>query len=170
MRVDSGDTSQDSTITDLLTAARVAVENYTNRALTNTTITWLLDADEMRTPIWVPVGDASSVTSVTLYDGKAGASDTVVSTANYELVGNKIVTRADGFSSSQTHGAGEIVYVAGYGANATDVPLPLKTAILMWISATFEYREGFIAGTILAPMPQGVKEIIHDNGYCWGWH
>lgn len=141
LRVDTGDTSQDNVITLLISAAREAVEEYLNRALITQTLTWVMEARDTRAPIWLPRIKAQSITSITTHDGKVGASDTVVSTADYELVeGSKIIRRGDGWTAGQAEAATTIVYVAGYGTNATDVPAPIRQALLRMIAANYEKR------------------------------
>ena len=170
-RVDTGDTSQDNIITELLDAGTRAVCNHGNIALVNQTITWVVDSDDMQFPIFLPVYPAASITSITLHDGKAGDSDTVVSSANYELVGSKIVSRGDGFSANQTSGAATIIYVAGYGAATSNVPEELRMAVLRWIADAFEYRVSQVPGVgNFREMPASVHEIMLRGGYLWQWH
>lgn len=161
LRVDSGDTSQDNVITLLISAVREAVEQYLNRALINQTLTWVTVADDTRAPIWLPRAQASSITSITTHDGKVGASDTVVSSDDYELVeGAKIIRRGSGFTAGQQHAAMTVVYVAGYGANATDVPAPIRQAMLRMIGQNFEAR-----GDVAVKVDDTTEQLLAQYRY-----
>lgn len=52
-----------------------------------------------------------------------------------------------------------VAFTAGYGATASDVPAPIRTAILLMVSHWFHHREA-VADDTLAPLPVGVDALI----------
>lgn len=165
LRIDSGDTSQDSTISLLITAARSAVEEYTRRTMIDTTYTWVIEAEQGRSPIYLPRIPVDSITSFTTHDEKVGASDTLVSTDNYELVESlKIVTRASGWSMDNEEAAATIVFKAGYGTASTDVPYDLRLAVLRIVARMFEGR-GDEDPKLAEPIDQTTQMILAPYRY-----
>lgn len=166
LRIDSGDTSQDGVIDVLITACRRRVEEYLRAALITQTLTWQMSSDEMKHPIWLPRVPAQSITSLTYYD--TDGNGTAETATNYELVGRtKVVTRNDGWSVLRKHRAGTMVYVAGYGDDADDVPQDIRLAILRLMADYFEFREGILAGTTAVELPEGVKNLLEP--YRWDY-
>lgn len=162
-------TAEDTMLTSMIKTARIMVENYLNRTLTNTT--WKLVKDEFPrrggssefyegefTPsvdyqaeanfyginadeLYLPMGDVSAVSSVKYYD-TADALQTL-STDIYFLNLNKLSLKQN--QSWLNHGlrdtsAVEVTYVAGYGALASNVPEDIRTAVLMTVGALYDSR------------------------------
>jgi uncharacterized phiE125 gp8 family phage protein len=167
LRVDSGDTSQDAVITLLITAARQAVEDYLRRCLVPTTVTWVLDADQTEDPIWLPYPPVASITSVKTFDDSTGSEvATTVAATEYQLVaGHKLVQRNSGWGTTRTARAMEIVYVAGYGAAATNVPSAIREAVLRMIANHFEERQGFVVGVSVAKIPADALDLLERYRY-----
>lgn len=139
------DTSADDTIVAaLIKAARQVIESQCNLTCTTTTHTLTLDCFPS-TWIYLPRGPLQSVTSVKYYDSD-GTQQTWAST-NY-IVDTKTpsprIGRADGISWPiyDTRIAPiEVVYVAGYGNAATDVPDALIVAAKMIVADMYENRQ-----------------------------
>jgi uncharacterized phiE125 gp8 family phage protein len=167
LRVDTGDTSQDNVITLLITAARQAVEDYLRRCLVNTAVTWVLDASDAVSPIWLPYPPVSSITTLKTFDDSSGSEvATTVAATQYQLVHrDHIVERNDGWSINRKHRAAEIVYTAGYGASATDVPSAIREAVLRTIANHFEERQGFVAGTSVTKIPADALDLLERYRY-----
>jgi len=167
LRVDTQDTSQDAVIELLITACRRRVEEYLRAALINQTLTWQMGSDEMRHPIFLPRVPGVSITSLKYYESDDDTGTTVAAN-NYELVGKtKIVIRDDGWSILRKHRAGTLVYVAGYGTDADDVPADIRLAILRLVADYYEFREGILAGETLVELPEGVKNLL--DPYRWDY-
>lgn len=167
LRVDSGDTSQDNVITLLITAARQAVEDYLRRCLIQTTVTWVVDSDQMRAPIWLPYAPATSITSITTYDDTSGSEvGSVVTSTNYQLVsGERIVPRNDGWTVSRRDRAATIVYVAGYGAAASSVPSAIREAVLRVIANHYEERGAYVVGAPVNKIPADALDLLERYRY-----
>lgn len=141
LRVDLAD--DDAMITRLIAAAREWVEAQTGRALM--TQTWRVTQDA-----W-PEGAALSlvrppvqaVTSVRTI-GAAGVA-TIWAGSNYALSfgaePQRLVRLVDAWPSPGRSQAGiEIDLTCGYGSAATDVPAPLRQAVLMKVARMYEAR------------------------------
>ena len=150
----------------LITAAREYVEEFTRRALITQSWTLVMDAwpsvkndglgwwDGVREGsislgtqgyVELPVGPLQSVTSVTTYDDDN--SSTVFAASNYFIdtnatPGQLILNTGTVWPVfTRTRNGIEIVYVAGYGDAATDVPGALRQAVKMLAAHWYENRE-----------------------------
>ena len=171
----------------LIEAAREYVELHTRRALITQTWTLQLDAwphakddlgwwDGVREgpissaparSVELPMGPLQSVTSVETFDQDNNA--TTFASSNYYLdtfqtPGSILLNDGTVWPTFTRSQLGiKIVYVAGYGAAATDVPSNLKTAIKMLAGHWYENRE-FVktqSDQNQAPAPLHVLSIIN---------
>ena len=154
-------TDEDTYISSLIASARVFCERYTKLALDEQTLKWTLQSwlgdnepasyglesiPALRSGekfIEVPVGPLSSVTSITTYDDDDNA--TVWNAANYYVASahNRIYRRV-GITWPKPGRAAEgieIIYKAGFGANASDVPKSIRQGLLQLIAHLYEHRE-----------------------------
>lgn len=122
-------------VTAMITAVRVAAEQYLRRALV--TQRWKLSADDY---LWaetaLPFPPVQSVESVTLVarDG----STTVMDSNGYYLNArkDKII-----FDASPLAHRVEVVFESGYG-DAEDVPVPIKQGMLLHLAELYHNRTG----------------------------
>jgi len=149
------DTSQDSLLSSLITSARIIAENYTGRkfidqeltmycdAVTSCNMAWWSGTREGSQASyfgnryieldWLPV---SAITSWSYFDDSNDES--VYSSSNYFLdnssndIYSRIVLNIGACYPANTRAvnAYKIVYRAGYGDEAADVPQNIKDAIL----------------------------------------
>lgn len=174
-RIDIDD--DDALVTDLIAAARQWVEENTGRCLIHQTWRLTLDAwPAGQSDDWwsgVRVGPISqldaavarierspvvSVTSVTTLEESGSA--TTWDAANYYLArepqGYGRLTRRQGVSwpsvVGRDAGAIQITFVAGYGADPSAVPYPLRHAIKMLVAHWYENRGP--TGEAGQPVPQ----------------
>ena len=54
----------------------------------------------------------------------------------------------------------EIDYVAGYGADAAEVPADLRQALLLLVGFWFEHRDTVVAATTGAAAPAGFERLL----------
>lgn len=167
--------ADDALITAQIIAARTALERYTGRAFINQTWTAYLDAwpSAAKSQWWdgtrdgsiaesfspaaieLPLGPIGSVTSVTTYSDADAATVVSASTYYVDTAGARIVPRSGASISAGTRVANGlvIVWVAGYGAAAANVPEPLRQAIMQTVAAMYESRgEASDAGTATAAL------------------
>jgi len=134
LRLDSAD--EDDLLIALIKTARTRSETITNRAMITQTVqetsirysaTGVIDLS------FAPVQSIETITKIA-----ADGSETILPTSGYfaDLDNNRIkVHSLVGAVSFR------IEYIAGYGLLASDVPSPLKTAILLQIAWLFEHRD-----------------------------
>ena len=146
LRVDSSD--EDTLIGVLISAARAMAEAYTRRILMTTTIEEFFDGfPDYRNPkdkdiIYLSRGPIQSITSVKYVDS-LGDEQTVAS-ENYrtDLVSEPArVLSENGWSATKdTVNAVVARYVCGY-SSSSDVPAPIRQAMLLMIGEMYEKRQ-----------------------------
>lgn len=173
LRVDG--TDDDTLITSLIATARRSVEDYIKRPLITQTrkltmdgfadyeegcinpgfeigpTPFLVDGSQAIQLAWLPL---QSITSIKTTD--TANVQTTVSSGVYTVdAANGRVLLNDGQSwptSLRARAAVEITFVCGYVA-ATDVPAPVKQAIIQYINAMFYNRQ-------CAELPDGSKGLL----------
>ena len=136
LRIDAGDTSQDTTINSLIATAISRVQQRANRSLiTQTRVATFGYGDTLILP-YTPVQSITSVES----QGTDGAW-TAVSASAYVNMGM-------GRLEFKQPGTYRCTYVAGYGDDVTDVPDDAKRAICRFVAERFEFRTGTVTGAI----------------------
>ena len=141
--------TDDTLIDRLISAARAHLEDITSRAWIQQDWQMTLDAWPRQRFIRLPRPPLISVTSVT-YTDTDGTSDTLTEGTDYivdtSTTPGRIVLR-EGVSwpsvTLRESGGIVIVYRAGYGAAAADVPEPLRQALLLLIGAWYDQREDY---------------------------
>lgn len=167
LKIDGND--EDVYILDLMTAARVMIENVLKRTLFTTTLTLTKKTlpnsydyeseasfyDIASNEIYLPRGYVQSVTSVKYFD-RAGAS-TIVPAADYTLVaGEKIIlSGTSGWHTDTTVAYVEIEYIAG--ETTTDlIPRPIKNAILTLAAVMYNSR------SCDCEMPKTMRAMLNE--------
>lgn len=181
------DTDDDGLITNLLKVARVAAENYTNRAFINTTykqtqddfeyddlgnysvrdqLAYRVDMQEIegkQVYIKLERPDVSTVSSINIIDEDNSSS--AYAATNYSLysTANKILINDDATipTNVRQRGGVEINFVAGYGASSTSVPEDIRYAIMMHTQSIYDYTRN--ADTLIAApytIPESTKQIL----------
>lgn len=151
-------------VTTLISVARRAVEDMIGRALIDTTFTQTAAAWQTCTELLR--GNGHTVESLT-YDDADNAEQTV-SADDYELApfadGCAALYLRDTFTDPELYdqpGAGRIriEFTAGYGSAATDVPQPLKQAVLYMITHLYDNRAPVGVNVNLNKMPFTVEAL-----------
>ena len=144
------DDAIDSDIALMVSAATEEVEGVIGRQIISATFELTLECfpDVIR----LPMGKTSSVSSVTYYDAD-DASQTLAGTeyaldaAREPAVVYSTATNSDWPATYERPDAVKVTYVAGYGANNTDVPAGLRVAILMLFAYRWEHRGDEVSNT-----------------------
>ena len=162
LRVDC--TADDDLITALIVAARRWCEQYENRAYITQTIT--AKANWLPWEIILPLPLLQSVTSITYIDligDVQTLSDALYDIDTFREPGR--VTRA--FNATYPSVRGDvngvtIVYEAGYGDTAADVPAETKQAIQLFIAHLYDNRIT-VTDTQMFDLPLGVKALLNKR-------
>ncbi len=155
-------TDDDAAFSSLITAARMAAEEYLRRTLITATLKLTLDLScegnnwlgegtydlpvtalygGLPSTVELPKGPVQSITSVVTYDLTDTASTFATSSYRADTAGERLVLTYGSLwpSNLRPVGAAAITYVAGYG-NAAAVPQPIKTGILIHVASMYEQR------------------------------
>ena len=146
------DIAEQSIIEGWITAARKYGEDIRCQR-SFITQSWTLRYDRFPREILLPMGPVQSVTSLSYLDG-AGDAQTWDS-ENYQVDTNSDHARVkpvEGIwwpvTQASTYNAVTVVYKAGYGDAASDVPQGIKDAIRLIVAHLDKFREDVITGTI----------------------
>src|SRR5665648_615442 len=163
LRVDHS--SEDTLIASKITAARIMVENYTNRALI--TSTWELRLDNWPSmPLKLPKPPLQSIVSIKYID--VDGDEHTVASSVYDLdiasePGRIFFKPNQSWPSANLYpfGAVRIQFVAGY-ASASVVPENIRSALLLGVGHLYENREQVIVASGLSPvnLPMGFYELL----------
>lgn len=166
-RVELLEPDDDPVIDGLILAATSWLDGYygvMGRALINQT--WRLNLDCWPAcKIRLPLSPVSTITSIKYRD--SDNNEQTLLAANYSSVMEDvespyILWAADASLPSlyERPDAIEVLFVAGYGGAASDVPVAIKHAALMLIAHLFENRETVIVGTNAQALPFAVDVLI----------
>lgn len=165
-RVELLEPDDDAVIDSLILAATAYLDGYSGvlgRALINQT--WRLNLSCWPAcRIRLPLAPVSTITSIKYYD--TTNTQATLDAENYSLLEDALSPYA-GWAQDATlpslyerDDAIEVLFVAGYGAAASDVPQAIRHAALMLIAHLFENRETTIVGTNAQELPFAVSALI----------
>lgn len=152
LRVDGSD--EDTYIAVLISTARENAEERLGRTLCTTS--WRLVLDRFPAAIKLPMPRAIGVASVQYVD-EAGATQTLAP-ANYQLDDMSepgLIVPAFGKTWPVTRcqiNAVTVVYTAGYGTAASDIPMPIRQWVLLAVHELYRNRG----------LSSDVKAVPHD--------
>jgi len=152
LRVDHND--EDTTISEIITSAVMAVQNYTGRVFNSTTYTMKLDSFHN---IEIPT-QISSVTGVTYHD-TAGLSQTL-STKKYYIDLSREPARV-AFLNTPSIYEDMFNAVTISGAVGHQASPPIKHAIKMLAAHYYENRRAVIVGVKASKIPLGIEAILN---------
>lgn len=175
LRIDHSD--DDTYIGNLITAARIAVENYLHRALITQTLKLTLDNFPgtyrlfsslllgTQQPIRLPRSPLQSISSIQYVDDQ-GSTQTL-SASKYRVDTESLTPRIEPAfsevwpSTRAVNNAVTVTFVAGYGDNASDVPEPIKQGIKLYIGTYYDvFRETALAPANVQIVPQAAGFIL----------
>ena len=158
LRVEHGD--DDTIVAALIAAARGHVEALTRRALLTQSWRFVLDAWPANGRIDLRMGPLRSVIAARVFDMANNASTIDVETFVVDIAADVIASPCWALPVPGRATAGiELDLQLGYGANAADVPDPLRHAVHMLVAHWYENR-GLVAAGTVAALPAGVDALI----------
>ena len=165
-RVDFDDDNQ--TLTNLIRTAVKRLDGpygLLGRALITQTWEQVLDAFPSGI-IDVPLPPLQQVVSIK-YDDENGDEQTLATSAYTVDTASdpgRIEPSDDGWPATLDRiAAVRIRFIAGFGDDVTDLPEPLRTAIMMHVGHLFEHRESVMLGTgFITEVPHGYDDLIRD--------
>jgi uncharacterized phiE125 gp8 family phage protein len=165
LRIDADITGEDDYITGLIQTAREIGEALTWRAFLAQTITTKLDAWPSDSIIELSRPPLISVTSVKYLDSD-GEEQTLDASSDYQVDAHSEPARLlPGYDvawplTRDVPGAIEIIYQAGYGSDADDVPRLIRQAMLLIIGSWYETREEPVAGATGTSLPWQAEQMF----------
>lgn len=154
------DNAEDGLITTLIGAARLHVEGITGRALIAQSWRIVLDEWPESGVVKLPVSPLLSVTAINAIDAHGASHDIGLaqfSSDRDRLFVPRVVT---GMPSLQERSGIEIDYVAGFGADAEQVPTDIKQATLGLVAHWHEHRDAVIVAGSGAVVPSGFDRLV----------
>jgi uncharacterized phiE125 gp8 family phage protein len=155
---------EDSLIQSLIMASRLHIEAALDLALITQTWRHLRDVWPPSRVLILPLRPIQSLTAVTLRDDDATGRSLDVS--DFVLDGHANPARLVWRRSGAVPAAGiiangiEIDFVAGHGDAPSDVPQPIRQALLLLIAHWYEHREPVEIGATATTIPAGVSELL----------
>uniref|UniRef100_A0A6M3L1M6 Putative head-tail connector n=1 Tax=viral metagenome TaxID=1070528 RepID=A0A6M3L1M6_9ZZZZ len=156
--------SEDTLLNNFISAARIATELWTGRALLSQSVTLTFDTLAYRM-IQLPCPPLLSI--VEFRTGDEDGTWTVVDSDDYYVDSGATparfyLKRAVTVDTPDRDYAGyQIEYTAGYGSAATDVPMTLREAVLFWATYIYENRV-----PITVP-PKDLRTILEPFRVRW---
>jgi len=169
-------TDTDNTlISDLITAARQYCEAITNRALASATFELILD--DFTDKIVLPMPPVESNT-VSIKYTDSDSIETTLATTEYILYTSEPAILIPDYGidwpsfTPYPTGAVKIRYTAGYRAASTDenlhIPEAIKQAILLVIGHFYENRQEYIVGQTIAKIPLAAESLLYPY-HVWSF-
>lgn len=120
--------------------------------------------------VYLPIQPVQSITSMTTYDESGNA--TTVSSGSYRLSGNEgaltyhlpgiVFPKGGGWNPLRADNGLRVVYVAGFGDAASDVPEDLVEAVYRIAYYLWRNREDQIVGTTRLKALMSAGDILHQ--------
>jgi uncharacterized phiE125 gp8 family phage protein len=156
--VPTENTTGDTELAALIAAVRVHVENDLRRALITQQWRYRLSSFPDCVEIALPKTPVISIDSVTYLDTD-GVSQTLATNQYDTEIGEtlpNVIHRAYNVTWPSVQASRvpvSILFTAGYGPAASDVPLPIRHAMKLMIGELYENRESVNVGNIVNVMP-----------------
>ena len=160
VRVDG--TAEDALLSSLIITSRLQVEAMLGLALIEQAWTWRFDTWPERV-VTFPLRPILGVAAVRLQN--SDGSLVAVPATDYRLDAQRqpprlVWVNVDLPKPGSTVLGYAIDFTAGFGAAASDVPAPLRQAILLLVAHWFETREPVVAGTPSTRFPEAVQGLL----------
>lgn len=160
-RIDTSE--EDAIVASLVTTSRLSIEAALGLGLVSQDWRIRLDAVPRSGVIELPMRPLAAVLAVRVRDAAGDA--VALSAADYEVDAASVppriaLSRAVSVQSGVRLGWIEIDITVGYGAAATDVPAPIRQALLMLAAHWYEHREPVSPGGAPHRIPDTVDALL----------
>jgi uncharacterized phiE125 gp8 family phage protein len=161
LRVDG--TEEETLIASLILVSRLHLETALGLALVTQSWRLFLDCWPAQKDLELPIRPLQSIDAVRVWPAEGAA--TVIDSADYladtasvppRLVRTGVVWPQPGKAANGI----EIDLTAGYGTLATDVPAPLRQALMLLIAHWYENREPITVGSPETVIPEPVSDLV----------
>ena len=154
---------EDALIASLIGMAREQVETMIGRTLIQRSYLYRT-ASVRQTCFMIPKPPLISVTRVSVIDGNQSKTDLLPADYTVNVNCDPGVIAIKGSVDLSEYAAKpcglEIEFTAGYGAVASDVPLPIRQAILLLLAQSYEHRDSGAPNTTLSGLPMMAEALL----------
>jgi len=162
LRVDTD--AEDTLIQSLVMASRLHIEAALDIALITQSWRYRRDGWPPSRTLTLPLRPVQSLTSVKVYsaDDTSQALDTDAFILDGAASPARLVWRGNGRAPAPGLAANgvEIDFIAGHGDAASDVPQPIRQALLLLIAHWYENREPVEIGATATAIPPTISDLL----------
>lgn len=161
LRIDHAE--EDVLVSGLITTSRLHVEAALDLALICQSWSWTLDAWPHRKVVELPLGPVQSVDAVRIAAQDGTVSE--LSPDQFVLDGASVPPRLLATSGAWPKPGSpalgiEIAFTAGFGCAPSDVPEPIRQALLMLVAHWYEHRDPAEIGGPATRIPEAVSALL----------
>lgn len=162
LRLDSA--ADDVLVASLVTTSRLQIETALSLALVTQTWSYFIDALPRDGAVRLPLRPIQSIDAVRLHHDSGGT--TSVAPDSFVLDGAaspaRLVQRDATVVSAipRRANAYEFSLIAGFGPLASDVPAPIRQALLLLVAHWYEHRDPAEIGADAARIPAAVSQLL----------
>ena len=153
-------TEEDGLLAGYIMAARTHAETYLDRALATQTLQFTIDGGWPCDRITLPRPPLQSVTSITYSDTNGATQTLAADQYRVDTTAHQgVIERAYGVTWPAVRDQARtivVTYVAGY----TQIPEPIRAAVLLLVGHFYENREAVIVGQSPSELPMGVESLL----------
>jgi len=161
LRIDYDD--ENSLLASLITSSRLQIEAALDLALITQSWSWTFDSWPKGNVLELPIGFVRSIEAVriTARDGTVNE----VSPDQFVLEGGRIpprlLSKSGDWPKPGIPALGiEIAFTAGFGSEPSDVPEPIRQALLMLVAHWYEHRDPAEIGGAATRIPEAVSALL----------
>ncbi len=154
--------AEDALIASLILTSRLHLESALSIALI--TQSWTLSLDAWpEASVMFPIRPVLAITSARVLSATNVA--TTIAASDYLLDGSGLKPRLVRTGSAwplpgKAANGVEIAFTAGFGPAATDVPSPIRQALLMLVAHWYEHRDPIEIGSSSSNIPKAVSDLM----------
>lgn len=161
LRIDG--TAEDTLVASLILTSRLHVETALGLALVTQSWRLLLDRWPAEKNIELPLRPLQSIDEVRVLS--ASGDPTIIAAGNYRadsasvpprLIRTGVIWPQPGQAANGV----EVDFTAGYGALASDVPAPIRQALLLLVAHWYERREPIAIGSPEMAVPGAISQLL----------
>ena len=157
-------TAEDLLVASLITTSRLQIETALSMALITQTWSYFADTLPRDGTVRLPLRPVQSIDAIRLHNDDG--SITVLPTDSFVLDGAsdpaRLVQRDATVVAAipRRANAYEFNVVAGFGSTASDVPAPIRQALLLLVTHWYEHRDPGEIGTQATRIPAAVSQLL----------
>lgn len=165
LRIDDDD--NDIMVSSLITAARIYIETTIGKSLLTQNWSYFLDKWPNSGTIYLPLSPVQSIDQIKIH-GITGTEETLNETEyQTDIYSANPRIKLTGTHNLAVNGQSinkiEVMFTAGFGLTAEEVPADLKQALLMLAAHWFENREPIGFGAKISELPTTIQSILANH-------